>query len=76
MASLTFRVTNECSGGNHYTLQISGDITKTIPIERSSVLNQEVDMETLCLTILKLWARGKTANQIRTSLGTGVTITI
>lgn len=76
MASLTFRVTGVCSGGNHYTLQISGDVTRTMHIERSDVQDAEIDLDTMALQLLKVWSRGKTANQIRTALQSGVTVTI
>lgn len=76
MASLTFRVTGVCSGGNHYLLSITGDVTRTLHIERSDVQDAEIDLDTLAMQILKIWSRGKTANQIRTALQAGVTVTI
>lgn len=76
MATLTFRVTGVCSGGNHYVLSITGDVTRILHIERSDVQDAEIDLDTLAMQILKIWSRGKTANQIRTALQAGVTVTI
>lgn len=76
MASLTFRVAGVCGGGNHFTLQISGDVTRTMTIERADIEQADIDLDVLALMILRLWARGKNATQIRNALQTGVTVTI
>lgn len=74
MATLTFRVTGVCSGGNHYVLQVSGDVTRTLHIERSDIQDAEIDLDTMAMQILKVWSRGRTAQQIRTALQAGVTV--
>lgn len=76
MASLTFRVTGVCGGGNHFTLQISGDVTRTMTIERAEIEQADLDLDVLALMVLKLWARGRNATQIRNALQTGVTVAV
>lgn len=76
MATLTFRVTNVCSGGNHYTLQITGDLTATKIIERDDLTIERGEREAMAMDILRLRLRGLTPAQIRAALQTGVTVTI
>lgn len=77
MPSITYRVTGVCPGGNHYTLQLSGDITKTIVIDQEDLQKAEdLSPEVFALALLKYFARGRTTNQIRTALQNGVTITV
>lgn len=76
MATLTYQVTSVCSGGNHYTLQISGDVTATRLIERDDLRIDPAERESLAMDILRLRLRGLTPAQIRTALQAGVTVTI
>ena len=76
MPTLTFQVTSVCSGGNHYTLQIGGDLTATKIIEREDLTIERGEREALAMDILRLRLRGMTPAQIRTALQAGVTVTL
>ena len=77
MPTLNFRVTSVCSGGNHYTMEITGDLTRTLVLDREDIQAAErLDAETFALALLRYYARGRTQNQIRTALQNGVAIQV
>ena len=76
MALYTYKVTNVCSGGNHYTLEVTGDHTMTIPLERESLRQINISHEDLALMLLKLYSQDKTNTQIRTALQNGISVSV
>ena len=77
MPTLNFRVTTICSGGNHYTMEITGDLTRTLVVDREAIQAAErLDPEIFALALLRYYARGRTQNQIRTALQNGIAIQV
>lgn len=77
MPAITYRVTGVCSGGNHYTLEMTGALNRTMVVERDDLQRvDDIDPETFALALLRFFARGRTPAQIRTALQNGVTITV
>lgn len=37
MPAITYRLTSVCAGGNHYTLELSGAVTRTLVVEREDL---------------------------------------
>ena len=77
MPTLNFRVTSVCSGGNHYTMEITGDLTRTLVVDREDIQAAEkLDPEVFALALLRYYSRGRTQQQIRTALQNGVAIQV
>jgi len=77
MSTLTIRVTGVCSGGNHYTVAVTGDFTRTFVIDAAELRDMTAEeAEAFVRTVLFLAKRGRTPAQLRTLLQTGVTVTV
>lgn len=77
MSTITLRVTGVCSGGNHYTVAVSGDFTRTFVIDAASLQDMGPDdVEGFVKSVIFLAKRGRTGAQVRTLLQTGVTVTV
>lgn len=77
MTTLTIRVTGVCSGGNHYTVQVGGEFTRTFVLDAASIQDMTADeAETFVRGCIFLSRRGKTPAQLRTALQTGLTVTV
>lgn len=77
MPAITYRLTSVCAGGNHYTLELSGAVTRTLVVERDDLARlDDIDPETFALALLRFFGRNRTPAQIRTALQNGVTITV
>jgi len=76
MATFTFTGSDLCSGGEHFTLAVSGDVTATRRLGLDDFRQLDgVDQE-LLMRLLRIHFQGSTKGQIKAALASGVTITI
>ena len=77
MSTVTVRLTNICTGGNHLTFTVTGDAERTQTLDLS-VLTEPVsehEVEAVLKLICKLAKKGRTNAQARNLLQAGVTVT-
>lgn len=78
MSSVTVTLTDICAGGNHLTFTASGDATDSTVIgldEISAPLTKE-EKDAFVKVIAKLAKMGRTVNQARILLQSGVPVTV
>ena len=78
MTTLTLTLAGQCGGGSHLTFVVSGDRAAQRVMDRSDVQKplEVEDLEALIRIIVKMASNGRTAQQARTLLEAGVTITV
>lgn len=80
MASLTLTIDAVCAGGDHLTLGLVLDgqakrVARCVRSELTAPLTEE-EIEAAMKVLIRLHARGKTANQVRNNLQAGLVVTI
>lgn len=78
MAAVTITLTNICSGGNHLTYGVTGAKSMTVSGVLDDISQPVTDEEAQAFVkvVTKLAKAGRTLNQARTLLQTGVTVTV
>ena len=78
MSTVTVRLTNICSGGGHLTFTVTGDatLTRVLDLPTLSEPLDAADVEAFLRVITRMAKMGRTVNQARTLLQTGVTVTV
>lgn len=63
MPAITYRLTSVCAGGNHYTLELSGAVTRTLVVERDDLARlDDIDPETFALALLRFFGSNRSAS--------------
>jgi hypothetical protein len=78
MASVTLTLTEECSGGNHLTLTMTGAVSgsRVYDITEVQEIIDRVGREELAAAIIRLAKVGRTNSQLKAVLQAGITVTI
>jgi len=78
MSSITLTTEYECAGGDHLRINVTGDVTATIPIYYPEVLEAvtEEDKQIFLRVLLKIAKITRTKAQIKNGLANGYTVTI
>lgn len=80
MSTLTITLDHVCTGGNHMTLGLvlDGQAKRVINADRADLLEPLTELEIAAATkvLIRLHARGKTNNQVRNNLLTGIAVTV
>ena len=78
MSSITLTTVYECAGGDHLRINVTGDVTATIPIYYPDMLEPVTDEEKQIFLklLLKIAKITRTKNQIKNGLVNGYTVTI
>lgn len=80
MATVTLTTTRICSGGNHFTIELSVDgvVRATKTYEGTDLVDavSDVDAEDVIPVLIRMHKLGKTNAQVRTALLAGITITV
>lgn len=78
MASVTLTLAGQCSGGGHLTLALTGDVTGEKVYDQGKLdrIIDEVDREQLTAAIIRLAKVGRTWQEVRTLLQSGITVAI
>lgn len=79
MATISFIGSNFCAGNSHFTVTVSGAKSGSWNYSASEVLGKDPDAEEVrrtILTLLRLWANGKTPAQAKTALLAGFDVVI
>ena len=78
MAAITVTLTDVCAGGDHLTFTMTGATNRTIPLflpELSDPLTED-EAISFCRIIAKLTKQGRTGQQAKTRLQSGVAVAI
>lgn len=78
-STITFTGSNFCAGNGHFTLTISGAKSAVYPMQSQQVVAQDPSPEeirTCVLTLMQLWANGKTPTQAKTAILAGFNVVI
>lgn len=80
MATLTFKLRNICTGGNHADLYITGDYNKMLPVDVGTFTDPipDEDVEAFIRVLLRIKSVDYTKAQIKTALSSanGITVNI
>lgn len=78
MTTINITLTSICSGGNHLTFTVSGAKDMTVPVELGDLTGPitDDDAQVFCKVVARMAKSGRTNNQARTLLQSGVTVTI
>ena len=78
MSTITLTTVYECAGGDHLRINVTGDVTATIPIYYPEVLEPvtDADKEIFLRVLLKIAKITRTKAQIKNGLVNGYTVTI
>lgn len=80
MTTLNVQLTNICSGGNHLTFGVSvnGGAVQSINTDAETILSEITDeeKEVFVKVFAKLYKLGRTMNQAKIGLQTGVGVTL
>jgi len=78
MAQITVTASNFCSGGQHATLTVSGDVSRTMRVDVTSFLEPVSVEDSLAFlrVLVKLVKIGKTPGQLKSALQAGVTVNV
>lgn len=78
MSSITLTTTRECTSGNHITISVTGDVTKTTTIYAPDMLGAITDEEAdaFLKVLLRIAKKGRTNAQVKTMLTSGMVVTI
>ena len=78
MSSITLTTVYECAGGDHLRINVTGDVTATIPIFYPDTLEPvtDADKEIFLKVLLKIAKITRNKNQIKNGLAAGYTVTI
>lgn len=80
MATVTFGPAQVCAGGDHFTTEVSlnSNVVATVTFSRDDLRAAipQADREAAAFVIARIWAQGKTVNQVRNGLVAGFTVTI
>lgn len=78
MSSITLTTVYECAGGDHLRINVTGDVTATIPLYYPEVLEPitDAEKEAFLKVLLRVAKITRTKNQIKNALSNGYTLTI
>lgn len=78
MTTLTVTLTGVCSGGNHLTFTVGGAKSHSVPVDLSELSSPitDDDAQAFCKIVSKMAKNGRTVNQARTLLQSGVVVTV
>lgn len=78
MSSITLTTVYECAGGDHLRINVTGDVTATIPVYYPDMLDpvSEEDKQIFLKVLLRIAKITRNKNQIKTALSNGYTLTI
>ena len=78
MSSITITLTATCSGGNHLTVTATGDVTKTVVMDKAQLAQapSEQDQQGFLNVIGWMAKNGRTNAQAVTLMQAGVTGTV
>ena len=78
MSSITLTTVYECAGGDHLRINVTGDVTATIPIYYPDLLEAVTEEEKAIFLkcLLKIAKITRAKAQIKTGLANGYTVTI
>ncbi len=78
MSAITITLTATCSGGNHLTVAATGDVTKTVVMDKSQLAQppSEQDQQGFLNVIGRMAKQGRTNAQAVAVMQAGVQITV
>jgi hypothetical protein len=78
MTTLTLTASKLCKAGNHFQLTVTGDVSYVLHTSADEVMAPvtEEDKEAFLRVFLRLYARGKTRNQVKQALVAGLEFTL
>lgn len=78
MSTITVTLASICSGGNHLTFNLTGAATRSLVVDLADLTAPitEADAETFCRVIARLAKQGRTAQQTKTLLQSGVAVSV
>lgn len=78
MATVIVTLTKLCTGGGHATFSISGDVSRTIDMHLENLGYEVTDemVENFIKVLLKLAKLGRTISQLKTTMQSGLTVSV
>jgi len=78
MTTATITLTDICSGGNHLTFSVTGDVAATVRADIGDLTSQITDEDKIAFVkvLAKLAKMVRTNNQVRQLLQSGIAINV